>query len=79
MSAATELYETIEIGDSVFVHPDEGAPDSLRGIRGIVAALHGDEAELRQHASDEVIQVEVAVLRRDRRRTHIRADWEHAS
>jgi hypothetical protein len=79
VSAAIEHDATLAVGDSVFVHPHELVPDHLRGLQGIVVALEGVEAQLRQSPSDEPLRVEVGFLRRDRRRPRVPADWEIAS
>jgi hypothetical protein len=76
VSAAIEHNGILAAGDSVFVDPNEAPPDHLRGIQGIVLAVEGTEAHLRQQPSDEILRVEVGLLRRDRRRTRVRVNWE---
>jgi hypothetical protein len=79
VAAAYEQDLTITVGDSVFVHPNERTPHHMQGIQGTVVAVDGDEAELQQRASGEVIRVEVRLLHRDRRRPRVRARWDIAS
>ena len=81
MSAAIEHHDedTLAVGDAVFVHPNEGTQDHLRGIHGVVIGLDGVAAQLRRHPSDEVIRVAIGLLRRDRRRARVPARWEMAS
>ena len=79
MSAAIEDDGTVAVGDSVFVHPHQSAPAHLQGLQGIVVALEGVEAQLRPSSSDQILRVEVGVLRRDRRRPRIPAHWAMVS
>jgi hypothetical protein len=79
VAAAIEHDRTIAVGDAVFIQPHGDTPDHLRGIHGTVLAVEGAEAQLRQHPSDELLRVEIGLLRRDRRRPRVRTDWETAS
>jgi hypothetical protein len=42
-------------------------------------AVEGVEAQLRPSSSDELLQVEVAVLRRERRRRRVPSRWDGQS
>ena len=79
MSAAVEREETIEVGDSVFVHPGEEVPDHQRGMHGTVVALDGAQAQLRSSTSSEAIWVKSDLLRPDRRRPRPLVRWVAAS
>jgi hypothetical protein len=79
VSVAIEDNGTVSVGDWVFVLPHEGTPDHLHGIQGTVVAVEGVEAQLRPSSSDELLQVEVAVLRRERRRRRVPSRWDGQS
>ena len=58
-------------GDWVFVHPDErSAPSKIRGLAGTIAGVAGDRARVafRQEDATISLEVELSILRRDRRR-----------
>jgi len=73
----------IERGQWVFVHPDEGAaPRELRGLAGTVTKLFGDRAVVafRRGGTEEAIEVELAILRPERRRRNRPpAHWSNAA
>jgi hypothetical protein len=73
----------IQRGQWVFVHPEEGAaPRELRGLAGTVTRLSGDRATVafRREDGDEAIEVELAILRPERRRRdRPPAQWSNAA